>query len=127
MRHSLFLALAAISTQAAAADWTHFANCGAAGQQRTYWYQPGSISTQGAETLVRVRGDYSQVAGSRASSAEILWSIDCTARTFSERNRVERRADGTLVAEYSRATPVMDVHAGSVAGKLLDRVCTATS
>jgi len=120
------LALASLlfASQAAAANWSHFANCGSAGQQRTYWYDTSSVRPSGAATLVRIQGDYSRVEGSVAARAEALWSIDCSSGTFSERSRTERDAKGKVVAKYTRATRVMEASPASVARKLMDRVCS---
>jgi hypothetical protein len=113
-----------LASEAAASNWSHFANCGSASQQRTYWYDTASIRPSGQDKLVRVRGDYSQVAGSVAARADILWSVNCASGTFSERSRTERDAKGRIVAKYTRATRTMDASAESVARKLINRVCS---
>jgi hypothetical protein len=118
------LASMLLASQAAAANWSHFADCGSAGRQRTYWYDTASVRPSGGATLVRIQGDYSRVAGSVAARAEALWSIDCSSGTFSERSRTERAADGKIVAKYTRATRVMEASPASVARKLMDRVCS---
>ena len=112
------------ASQAAAASWSHFADCGSAGQQRTYWYDTASVRPSAGAKLVKIRGDYSQVAGSVAARAEALWSIDCSSGTFSERSRTERNAKGKIVAKYTRATRAAEASPASVARKLMDRVCS---
>lgn len=112
------------ASQASASNWSHFANCGSEGQQRTYWYETASVRSSGHDKLVKIRGDYSKVAGSVAARADILWSVDCSSGTFSERSRTERDARGKIVAKYTRPTGIMDASAGSVARKLINRVCS---
>jgi hypothetical protein len=120
----LGLVLVVATTDAAASSWSHFANCGSANQQRTYWYDTSSVQSSGPDKLVRIRGDYSKVAGSVASRAEIWWSVNCSRGTFTERRRTERAANGKVVAKYTRATGVMEASPESVARKLMNRVCS---
>ena len=116
-------ALAALSQPASAANWVHFADCGSAGQQRTYWYDTDRVRSRGAKKVVRIRGDYSRVAGSSVAGADIVWTLDCSNRSFVEQQRTERRKDGKVLGRYTKATRAMRVQADSVADKLADRLC----
>lgn len=117
------IALLFLSVPAQAANWVHFADCGSPGQVRTYWYDAQSVRSKGADRTVRIRGDYSKAAGSPVADARIVWTIDCSARTFSERQRSEYRANGSLAVKYGRPTESLPAADDSVAAKLIARVC----
>lgn len=120
----ILLCCGATSVQAAAGNWTYFATCGSEGQQRIYWYQPGSISIRDGKKLVKLRGDYSGVAGSATDNVDIRWSVDCASQTFSELRRTEYRKDGKVVVKYAKPTGQMPINAGAVAGKLGGAICS---
>ena len=112
-----------LSTAGLAAEWTHFADCGQPGQQRIYSYQSSSVSRRGDEVRVTIRGDYSRVSGSRAQSGRLLWTLNCTARTFRERQRIDY-AGRRVVERYNSPTAAMNISPGSVAERLFEKVCT---
>lgn len=121
----LIVALVAVSlpASASAAKWVSVANCGDSGELRAYSYDPGSIRTKGAVRSVKIRGDYSQHATSRAREAQMLWSFDCGSRTFVERTRVEYGKGRKVVENFKKPSSTMAVAANSVADKVYAVVC----
>lgn len=121
----LIATLIALSLPAAApaASWVFVANCGKGDQVRTYSYDPGSVRTIGGDVLVQVRGDYSRAAGSRAREARILWSYNCSNRTFVERSRTEYGTGRAVVGRYRQSTTSMRISPGSIADSVFALVC----
>lgn len=108
---------------ASAASWVFVANCGEQDQVRAYSYDRDSVRRDGGNALVRIRGDYSRSAGSRAKEARILWSFDCSSRTLVERSRAEYGASGKIVVNYKKPTGRMSLTRDSIAEKVYSIVC----
>jgi hypothetical protein len=124
MRRLLGLTIAlSLPSAASAANWAFVANCGQQHQLRAYFYDTASLRRQRGSVIVRLRGDYSQVAGSRSKEAQLVWAIDCANRTFVERSRKEFGADRLVVVNYGKATGAMGITNNSIAEKLATRVC----
>lgn len=122
-----FIVLMCLSSASIAQVWVPFADCGGGDQLRSYSYDRSSVVTQGANRVVRIKGDYSRVRGSRTSEGRIMWTLDCGDRTYMENSRTELRADGTLVRNYDSPTGQMVISPDSVADKLLRKVCVSTA
>lgn len=118
-----FMILMCLSSVTSAQVWVPFATCGGSDQLRSYSYDRSSIVTEGEHRVVRIKGDYSRVRGSRLSEGRILWTLDCGDRTYMETSRTEFRADGTVDREYGTATGQMEISRDSVADKLSRAVC----
>lgn len=112
-----------LPASATAASWVSVANCGEPGELRAYSYDPGSIRRNGEARSVRVRGDYSQHATSKAREAQMLWSFDCSARTFTEGSRTDYDNRRRVIERYKKPTSAMRVMPDSVADKVLAVVC----
>ena len=112
-----------LASAAQAADWAHFATCGGPGGIRLYSYDKSSVQTQGDNKLVSVRGDYSQVQGSRSKEARIRWSVNCRNRTFVELSRTEFQSNRTILADYATPTGAMGISPSSAPQKLFQQVC----
>ncbi len=112
-----------LPASASAANWVSVANCGDPGEVRAYSYDPGSIRQKGSARLVKIRGDYSQLASSRAREAQMLWSFECASRTFTERSRIEFGKGRKVVENFKKPTSAMAVNADSVADKVFAVVC----
>ena len=108
---------------APAASWVFVANCGEEGQVKAYSYDRDSVRGDGGNVLVRVKGDYSRSAGSRAREAQIVWSFDCANRTFVERSRTEYGPNRKVVASYRQPTAQMGITQDSIAEKVRALVC----
>lgn len=108
---------------APAASWTFVANCGENDQVRAYSYDRDSVRHRSGNALVRIRGDYTRSAGSRAQEARILWSFDCAGRTLVERSRAEFGTGGKLVANYKKPTGRMGIPRDSIPEKVFLIVC----
>lgn len=121
----LITALVCLSlpASASAAGWVSVADCGDPGELRAYSYDPGSIKKDGANRSVKIRGDYSQHATSKAREAMMLWSFDCATRTFTERSRTEYGKGLKVIENYKKPTSTMAVNADSVADKVFAVVC----
>lgn len=120
-----FIVLISLSSASTAQLWVPFADCGGGDQLRSYSYDRSSVVTEGANRVVRIKGDYSRVRGSRTSEGRILWTVNCGDRTFMEKSRTEFRTDGTLVSNYDSPTGQMLISADSVADKLSREVCVS--
>lgn len=118
------LLVIALPASAPAADWVFVANCGEPGQLSAYSYDPGSIRRTGQALSVKVRGDYSQHASSRAREALMLWSFDCSKRTFVEASRREYDPGRKIVANHRKPTLAMAVMPESVPDKVFTVVCS---
>jgi hypothetical protein len=70
-----------------------------------------------------VRGDYSQVIGSRSKEARIRWSLNCRNFTFVELSRTELEAGGGVLAAYTAPTATMGIGPSSAPQKLFQQVC----
>lgn len=112
-----------VPSGAAAADWQFVANCGEQPQQRAYSYDADTLQRRRGKVTVRLKGDYSQVAGSRSKEAALVWSIDCANRTYVERARTEYDAARKIAAKYRKPTAAMGITPDSVAEKVFARVC----
>ena len=123
MRLALFLAVLSISGESQAATWVHFADCGSPQVRRVYWYDSKSIRSRGPVKLVRIRGDYSKVAGSPVGDIRSTWSLNCNSGRFSELGRSEYKLNGNVALSTNKATKPARVALGSVASKLMDVVC----
>ena len=124
MRHFAYILIAlAFPSAATAVSWTFVANCGEQGQTRAYSYDRDSVRRDHGGVQVRIKGDYSRVAGSRSQEAMIHWSFDCKSRTFVERSRAEYGPNRTMVANYDTPTSRMAATPASIAGKVLALVC----
>lgn len=124
MRKQLaFLISLSLASGASAADWVSFATCGASSQPRYYSYDASSVTRDGSNVLVHVKGDYSRVRGSRASEGQIVWAMNCQNRTFVERSRTEYRPDRSIAESYGSPTGAMTIGPNSVPDKLLQKVC----
>ncbi len=88
MRHlATFLIALTFPSVASAANWVFVANCGEQDQPRAYSYDGDSLRRDGSNVIVRIKGDYSQIVGSRVTEVSILWSFDCANRAIVERSR----------------------------------------
>lgn len=112
-----------LPASASAAEWVSVADCGNPGELRAYSYDPGSIRQSGVTRSVKIRGDYSQHATSKAREAQMLWSFDCASRTFKESSRTEYGKGRKVVENYKKPTTAMAVSADSVADKVFAVVC----
>jgi len=112
-----------LPSAATAADWVFLANCGDEQQLRAYAYDADAVQRQRGKVTVRLKGDYSRVAGSRSQEVRLIWALDCANRTFVERSRIEYAADRKVVASFRKATPSMGITRDSVAEKVFARVC----
>lgn len=112
-----------LPASASAANWVSVADCGDPGELRAYSYDPGSIRQNGISRSVKIRGDYSQHATSKAREAQMLWSFDCASRTFTERSRTEFGKGRKVIENYKKPTSAMAVSADSVADKVFAVVC----
>jgi hypothetical protein len=123
IRIATFLALASLSVNASAASWVSFANCGDPGKLRMYLYDPASVKTVGSDVAVRIRGDYSHHSGMRAREAQLVWHVNCDARTFVETSRKDYSARHRVLNNFRQSTRTMNILPGSVADKLYQKVC----
>ena len=118
-----FLISLCLASGASAATWVPFADCGAADQLRLYSFDSSSVTRNANDVLVRIKGDYSRVQGTRVSEGQIVWALNCNDRTFVEKSRAEYRPDRTVFANYQSPTPAMRIAPNSIADKLLRKVC----
>lgn len=124
--HRILTALVALCLPATAwaASWEFIANCGEANQLRIYSFDPASVRRDGDQLLLKMRGDYSRLAGSRAREARMEWAFDCARKYYVERSRTEFGTNGAVTASYAKPTAVMGINRNSVAAKVHARLCS---
>lgn len=122
-RMALFAIGVSFAAAAQAASWTNFAECGDSHHLHIYSYDPASVSARRGNVAVRVNVDYSRDPASRAHNGRMIWSLNCAARTYFEKSRVDYRANRSVVANYRAPSQTMTIIADSVADKLARKVC----
>lgn len=123
-RLGMFLGISAgFAGPAISASWAMFAECGDSDHLHTYTYDVRTLKSRSGQVLVRVNVDYSRDPMSRATLGAMQWSVDCAAKTFFEKSRVDYSANHRVVADYRKPSQKMTITPGSVADKLSRKVC----